>query len=56
MVENAIRMYQALTLHHVKAELLLLPTGVHGWGFSKQIPQKEVFEAAMNQFILQQIQ
>ena len=56
MVENAIRMFQALTLHHVKAELLLLPTGVHGWGFSKQIPQKEVFEAAMNQFILQQIQ
>lgn len=56
MVENAIRMYQALTLHHVKAEMLLLPTGAHGWGFSKQIPQKEVFEAAMNQFILQQIQ
>ena len=56
MVENAIRMYQALTLHHVKAEMLLLPTGAHGWGFSKQIAQKEIFEAAMNQFILQQIQ
>ena len=56
MVENAIRMFQALTLHQVKAEMLLLPTGAHGWGFSKQIAQKEIFEAAMNQFILQQIQ
>lgn len=55
MVENAIRMYQALTLHQVKAEMLLLPTGAHGWGFSKQIPQKELFEAAMNLFINQQM-
>lgn len=55
MVENSIRMYQALTAYGIKAEMLLLPTGAHGWGFSKQIPQKEIFEAAMNQFINQQI-
>ena len=55
MVENSIRMYQALTSYGVKAEMLLLPTGAHGWGFSKQIPQKEVFETAMNQFIHQLI-
>ena len=55
MVENSIRMYQALTSYGIKAEMLLLPTGAHGWGFSKQIPQKELFEAAMNLFINQQM-
>ena len=48
-------MYQALTSYGIKAEMLLLPTGAHGWGFSKQIPQKELFEAAMNLFINQQM-
>lgn len=54
MVENSIRMYQALTKFHISAEMLLLPMGAHGWGFSKQIPQKEVFESAMMHFIYQQ--
>lgn len=55
MVENSIRMYQALTKHKVKAEMILLPTGAHGWGFSKQIAQKEVFESAMMKFIYQNL-
>lgn len=55
MVENSIRMYQALTKHKVQAEMLLLPTGAHGWGFSKQIAQKEVFESAMMKFIYQNL-
>lgn len=53
MVENSIRMYQALTKHKVQAEMLLLPTGAHGWGFSRQIAQKELFESAMMNFIYQ---
>ena len=55
MVENSIRMYQALTKHKVQAEMLLLPTGAHGWGFSRQIAQKEVFESAMMKFIYQNL-
>ena len=50
-VENSIRMYQALTAHHVYTEMILLPTGGHGWGFARQFPQRKVFENALMQFL-----
>ncbi|MBS1663656.1 MAG: alpha/beta hydrolase [Bacteroidetes bacterium] len=38
-VENSIRMYQALTAHHVTAEMHLYPTGDHGFLLKLPIPE-----------------
>lgn len=50
-VENAIRFYQSLTRQNVVAEMLLLPYGKHGWGFSREFSQRELFEIALIKFI-----
>lgn len=50
-VENSIRFYQALTNNKVYAQMLLLPKGGHGWGFSRQFLQRELFETALLQFL-----
>ncbi|MBS1605655.1 MAG: alpha/beta hydrolase [Bacteroidetes bacterium] len=38
-VENSIRMYQALTAHHVIAEMHLYPTGNHGFLLKLPVPE-----------------
>ena len=54
-VENSIRMYQALRDHQVEAELVLVPQGGHGWGFTRQIPKRDLVDAAITQFIYAQL-
>jgi len=50
-VENSIRMYQALRDQKVTAQLLLMPTGGHGWGFRKPIDRRDLIDDAILQFI-----
>jgi acetyl esterase/lipase len=50
-VENSIRFYQALTAKKVPATMLLVPTGGHGWGFTRHFPMREVMEQSMISFI-----
>lgn len=50
-VENSIRFYQALTAKKVPATMLLVPTGGHGWGFTRYFPMREVMEQSMISFI-----
>lgn len=50
-VENSIRMYQALRNQHIETEMVLVPQGGHGWGFSRQIPKRDLVDAAITQFI-----
>lgn len=54
-VENSIRMYQALRDHQVETEMVLVPQGGHGWGFDKQIPKRDLVDAAITQFIFAQL-
>lgn len=46
-VSNSIDFYTALTAKKVPAELLLLPQGGHGWGFSRAFPMRIIFEEAL---------
>ena len=46
-VSNSIDFYSALTRNNVPAELLILPTGGHGFGFQREIPQTSVFREAL---------
>lgn len=50
-VENSIRFYQALTAKKVPATMLLVPTGGHGWGFTRHFPMRELMEQSMISFI-----
>lgn len=42
-VSNSIDFYSALTANNVPAELLIMPTGAHGFGFQREIPQTAEF-------------
>ena len=46
-VSNSLDFYTALTRNNVPAEMLLLPTGGHGFGFQREIPQTGVFRHAL---------
>lgn len=50
-VENSLLFYGALTRMGVEGELIILTHGGHGWGFSRQFPDREVFEHALLNFI-----
>lgn len=50
-IENSIRFYQALTAASVPASLVFVPVGKHGWGFSRQFPQRELIEQAILSFL-----
>jgi len=50
-VENSIRMYQALRDQKVPAQLLIMPTGGHGWGWRKPIERRDLIDDAVLQFI-----
>jgi len=50
-VENSVRMFQALSSHHVRASLVVVPQGGHGWGFLRPLPQRELIDNAILQFI-----
>jgi len=54
-VENSIRMYEALRQQQVETELVLVPEGKHGWGFSRQFPKRDLVDAAITQFIYAQL-
>lgn len=53
-VENSVRMYQALQAKGVHAELLLMPSGDHGWGYERRIADHEVVDEVVNAFITRQ--
>ncbi len=46
-VSNSIDFYSALTRNNVPAELFIMPTGGHGFGFQREIPQTAVFRQAL---------
>ena len=46
-VSNSIDFYSALTANKVPAELLIMPTGGHGFGFQREIPQTAVFRQSL---------
>ncbi len=46
-VRNSLEFYQALTDNKVSAEMLLLPQGGHGWGFTRTFPMRDVMESAL---------
>lgn len=52
-IENSIRFYQALTANKVAASIVTVPVGKHGWGFSRQFPQRQLIEQAMLDFLAQ---
>ena len=52
-IENSLRFYQALTKAHVTASMTLVPVGKHGWGFSRQFPQRELIERSILDFLEQ---
>lgn len=54
-VENSLLMYQALLDQDIEAEMVLIPQGGHGWGFDKQIPKRDLVDAAITQFIYTQL-
>lgn len=51
-VANAMRFYEALTAHQVSSSLLIVPAGKHGWGYSRQFPDRELIDQAVLSFIL----
>jgi len=53
-VENSVRMFQALSDHQVRASLVIVPQGGHGWGFERPIPQRELVDNAILQFIFEE--
>lgn len=50
-IANSIRFYEALTAHKVPSSLLVVPHGKHGWGFSRQFPDRERIDQAILSFI-----
>ncbi len=52
-IENSIRFYQALTAASVPASLVFVPVGKHGWGFSRQFPQRALIERVILDFLAQ---
>ncbi|MCM1034138.1 MAG: alpha/beta hydrolase [Paludibacter sp.] len=50
-VSNSLDFYTALTRQKVPAELLILPQGGHGWGFSRDYPMRQVFTTALMQWL-----
>lgn len=50
-VANAMRFYEALTAHQVPSSLLIVPVGKHGWGYSRQFPDRELIDLAVLSFI-----
>ena len=50
-VTNSILFYEALTTNNVPSSLLIVPFGKHGWGFSRQFPQRELVEQAILKFL-----
>lgn len=51
-VANSIRFYEALTENRVPSSLLIVPVGKHGWGYSRQFPDRELIEQAVLTFII----
>ncbi len=52
-IRNSLEFYQALTDKKVPAELLILPQGGHGWGFTRSFPMRDVVENALMRWIRQ---
>ena len=50
-IANSIRFYEALTAHNVPSSLLIVPYGKHGWGFSRQFPDRERIDQAILSFV-----
>ena len=51
-ITNSIRFYEALTAHNVPSSLLIVPYGKHGWGFSRQFPDRDRIDQAILSFVL----
>ena len=52
-IENSIRFYQALTANNVPSSLVFVPVGKHGWGFSRQFPDRERIDQAILSFVVE---
>ena len=52
-IANSIRFYEALTAHKVPSSLVIVPVGKHGWGFSRQFPDREIIDQAIISFMAQ---
>ncbi len=50
-VRNSLEFYQALTDQKVPAELLILPNGGHGWGFTRTFPNRDLMEETLLRWI-----
>ncbi len=50
-VDNTLLMYQAMRAQHVPAQLLILPTGGHGWGFRRDFERRDLVDNAIVQYI-----
>ena len=50
-ITNSIRFYEALTAHNVPSSLLIVPYGKHGWGFSRQFPDRDRIDEAITAFV-----
>ena len=50
-VVNSILFYEALTANGVPSHLIIVPVGKHGWGFSRQFPDRERIEQAILSFL-----
>ncbi len=50
-VRNSLEFYQTLTDKKISAELLILPQGGHGWGFTRTFPMRDVMEDALLRWI-----
>ncbi len=53
-VENSIRLYQSLTAAGVRASMIIVPEGGHGWGFTRDFPQRNLVEKALTEFLKEQ--
>lgn len=52
-IANSIRFYEALTVHNVPSSLVIVPYGKHGWGFSRQFPDRERIDQAILSFVVE---
>lgn len=52
-IANSMRFYEALTAHKVPSSLVIVPVGKHGWGFSRQFPDREIIDQAIISFMAQ---
>ena len=53
-MENSIRLYQSLTAAGVRASMIIVPEGGHGWGFTRDFPQRNLVEKALTEFLKEQ--